>query len=236
MRLSSLRRRFGQLEAPLCADHGSMSKPGVNAPLTCRQSLHAALIAVAVITLACSGANPSSPTAVSSVVSSTISGQFLLPTTRSTLTGCPFAPSAFHTNLTCIIRESCVSVSDLQVTVTLSIAEDSGAISGTSEITGTDTIGLCSPRPTQVIPLSLTVPITGSSSNVVFGGTSSIVGLLSGQSTEFKRSIGFTGSMRDRVLAGTLTYSEDFGNQFNSVIASGSGSFQTTMRERAVPR
>jgi hypothetical protein len=181
---------------------------------------------------------PTRPSAVSSVVSGPISGQFALPTTTSRLTACVFAqPSSFHTNLTCVIRESCVSVTDVQLTLKMSMIESAGgAISGTSEITGTDTLGLCSPRPSQVMPVSLTVPVTGSQANITFGGSSTVAGLLSGQSADFNRAIAFTGTLRDGIVAGTVTYGEDFATQFGTINGSGSGSFQATLRVRAVPR
>jgi hypothetical protein len=117
-----------------------------------------------------------------------------------------------------------------------SSAEDS--VTGTADIAGTENIGVCLPRPSQTVPVSLSLPVTGSTSRVVFGGTTTTTTPLVNSSADFTRTVAFAGTLRGDIASGTLTYTEQFASPSGTTFTTGSGSttLEATLRTRAVPR
>ena len=191
------------------------------------------------ILTSCGGETAVSPSTVSHVVTGDVSASLVLQTVTQRVTMCLFESPSLHPNLTCLVPEPCASTSSLQVTVTMKMqAGADGTVTGTSDIIGTEGIGVCSPRPLQTVPVSLTFPVTGSTSNIVFGGSSATVESLSNQPAEFRRTFAFAGTRRDTVVSGTLTYNEEFASPAGTRLTTGSGSVavETTLRVRAIPR
>ena len=191
--------------------------------------------------LAACGGNATSPSPVPQLVDGDISGSMILQTITHTVSMCGFSDptTIIHTNLTCFVPNSCGSASIVQLTVTMKIQPDAeGNVTGTADITGTETIGVCSPRPSQNVPVSLSFPVTGSTSKVVFGGTAATMASLSNQLADFKRTGAFAGTLRDSVVSGTLSYNVDFASPSGTTFTTGSGSttFDTTLRVHAIPR
>ena len=145
----------------------------------------------------------------------------------------------FHTLLTCFITEQCGSANVVQLTIAMNVQTDNdGKVTGTADVSGGETIGVCSPTPMQSVPVSLSFPVTGSGSNLVFGATTITTSLLSNQSINFKRTVGFAGRMSNSTVAGTLTYDEELTSPASGLLlnATGSTTLDATLSVRAVPR
>jgi hypothetical protein len=191
------------------------------------------------IVTGCRGETEVSPSTVLQVLTGDMSASLVLPTARQVPSMCPFQSDAFHPNLTCFVAQPCGSASSLQLTVTMKVQPGAdGTVTGTSDVIGTEAIGVCSPRPLQTLPVSLTFPVTGSTSNIVFGGTSATVESLSSQLANFRRTFSFAGTRRDTMVSGTLSYNEEFAAPAGGISTTGSGSvaIEMTLRVRAVPR
>src|SRR5258705_3470576 len=168
-----------------------------------------------------------------------MSASLVLQTVRQAPSICPFQSDTLHPNLTCFVPQPCGSASSLQLTVTMKMQQGAdGTVTGTSDVIGTEAIGVCSPRPSQTLPVSLTLPVTGSTSNIVFGGTSATVESLSNQLANFRRTFSFAGTRRDTMVSGTLSYNEEVVAPAGGISTTGSGPLpiQMTLRNRPVPR
>ncbi|HEY3162253.1 MAG TPA: hypothetical protein VGJ78_25020 [Vicinamibacterales bacterium] len=151
----------------------------------------------------CSGENAVSPSTISQIVTGDVSASLILQTVRQLPTMCPFQSATFQPNLTSFVAQPCGSASSLQLTLTMKVQPGADStVTGTSDVIGTEAIGVCSPRPLQTLPVSLTFPVTGSTSNVVFGGTSATVESLSNQLANFRRTFSFAGTRRDTMVWG----------------------------------
>ena len=181
--------------------------------------------------------NATSPSQVPRDYTGTISAQVMLPTITHSVSMCSgniFGQSdTLHPNLTCLIPRSCMSVSKLQLTFKLTLVADAdGTVKGTSAASGSEALGLCFPTASDGVLVEVTFPVTGSVSSVVFGGTTSTIESHGNQTADIKRTFAFAGTLRDRVVTGTLTYNEEFASPSGTSFTTGSGSaaFETTLR------
>ena len=174
------------------------------------------VIAATVSVLGCGTqpAGPSSPSPARSVLTTTISPELSLPTVRHRPTMCvpTISPStSIRPNLTCVVAESCMSTSLLQLAVRMILeTSQDGTIRGSSDMTGTEKIRICNSSVAESVAVALSYPLIGSVSNVVFGGTTSAVDSLQGSThapANVKRTVAFTGAIRDGAVSGMLTYS-----------------------------
>jgi hypothetical protein len=80
--------------------------------------------------------------------------------------------------------------------------------------------------------------MTGSTSNVVFGGTIATVSPLSNQPVTFRRTAAYAGRMSNGIVTGTLAYREEIESPSASPFSTASGALtlDTMLRVRAVPR
>ena len=185
------------------------------------------LVVLAVDAIACGGA-ATAPSPVTRTFAGDLTTAYFMPTQSHTVTMCvpPINSTLLHTNLTCILPVTCITINTPQLTLTANLETNpaDNSVNGTATINGSEMLRGCAFA--RTVNVALSFPITGTSSTVTFGGT--VVSTDRASSIDFTRVVTFTGALVDGPkLSGTLTYDEQFispsGATFPSASSSGSG-------------